>query len=179
MVEAVTARAREVERRFEAALGAGEITMEALFSADYRPIPGVAPAQFMTDFVPLTDRILPDLLEGVYALGDFLEYAVVINKDGFLPTHNKKFSNPPRLDDPVWNAANARNRRFFSDRVGLTAGRSTAPVLIQSYRRDMGGGKFVTMKDISAPITVRGRHWGGFRMGYKPAALKSALVRAA
>jgi methyl-accepting chemotaxis protein len=31
----------------------------------------------------------------------------------------------------------------------------------------MGGGKFVVMKDLSAPITVRGRHWGGLRIGYQ------------
>jgi methyl-accepting chemotaxis protein len=30
----------------------------------------------------------------------------------------------------------------------------------------MGGGQFVLMKDASAPISVRGRHWGGFRMGF-------------
>ena len=68
----------------------------------------------------------------------------------------------------VWNAANARDKRFFDDRVGLAAGNSSSPYLIQSYRRDMGGGEFVTMKDISAPIYVNGRHWGGLRIGYKP-----------
>ena len=26
---------------------------------------------------------------------------------------------------------------------------------------------FALMKDASAPIVIRGRHWGGFRMGYK------------
>jgi methyl-accepting chemotaxis protein len=31
----------------------------------------------------------------------------------------------------------------------------------------MGGGAFVLMKDASAPITVHGRHWGGFRIGFK------------
>jgi methyl-accepting chemotaxis protein len=31
----------------------------------------------------------------------------------------------------------------------------------------MGGGQFALMKDISAPIHVRGRHWGGFRIGVK------------
>ncbi len=31
----------------------------------------------------------------------------------------------------------------------------------------MGVGTFVLMKDVSAPIRVRGRHWGGFRIGYK------------
>jgi methyl-accepting chemotaxis protein len=31
----------------------------------------------------------------------------------------------------------------------------------------MGGGNFVLMKDLSAPIHVRGRHWGAFRMGIR------------
>jgi methyl-accepting chemotaxis protein len=31
----------------------------------------------------------------------------------------------------------------------------------------MGGGRFVLMKDVSAPIAVNGRHWGGFRIGFK------------
>ena len=48
-----------------------------------------------------------------------------------------------------------------------SAGRNTKPFLLQTYRRDMGGGQFALMKDASAPIYVRGRHWGGFRIGYK------------
>jgi hypothetical protein len=60
-----------------------------------------------------------------------------------------------------------RNRRMFNDRVGLASGRNTKPTLLQTYRRDMGGGTFALMKDASAPIVVRGRRWGGFRMGYK------------
>jgi methyl-accepting chemotaxis protein len=55
---------------------------------------------------------------------------------------------------------------MFRDRVGLAAGRNTEPFLVQTYRRDMGGGQFALMKDVSAPITVQGRHWGGFRLGY-------------
>jgi methyl-accepting chemotaxis protein len=31
----------------------------------------------------------------------------------------------------------------------------------------MGGGNFVLMKDISSPITVNGRHWGGLRLAVK------------
>jgi methyl-accepting chemotaxis protein len=67
----------------------------------------------------------------------------------------------------VWNSANCRNRRIFGDRTGLSAGRSTRRFLLQTYRRDMGGGEFVLMKDVSAPITVFGRHWGGFRIGFR------------
>jgi methyl-accepting chemotaxis protein len=39
---------------------------------------------------------------------------------------------------------------------------------LQTYRRNMGGGKFMLIKDLSAPIFVRGRHWGAFRIGFKP-----------
>ena len=40
------------------------------------------------------------------------------------------------------------------------------PFLLLVYRRDMGGGQRVLMKDLSAPITVQGRHWGGLRLAY-------------
>ncbi|MEO0372716.1 MAG: hypothetical protein AAF231_14750, partial [Pseudomonadota bacterium] len=62
---------------------------------------------------------------------------------------------------------NSRNRRIFDDRVGLKAGQNTKPFLLQVYRRDMGGGVFKIMKDLSAPITVHGRHWGGLRLAYE------------
>ena len=93
-------------------------------------------------------------------------FCVALDANGYLPTHNRQFSQP-QGPDPLWNAANCRNRRIFNDRVGLAAGRNTNPFLLQTYRRDMGGGKFVLMKDVSAPITVRGRHWGGLRLAYK------------
>ena len=38
---------------------------------------------------------------------------------------------------------------------------------LQTYRRNMGGGNFMLMKDLSAPIVVDGRHWGAFRMGFR------------
>ena len=62
---------------------------------------------------------------------------------------------------------NCRNRRIFNDRTGLAAGRNTKPFLLQTYRRDMGGGNFSLMKDLSAPIIINGRHWGGLRIGFK------------
>jgi len=77
-----------------------------------------------------------------------------------------KFSQPQR-SDPVWNAANCRNRRLFNDRTGLAAGTHTKRFLLQTYRRDMGGGEYALKKDASAPIFVNGRHWGGLRIGYR------------
>jgi methyl-accepting chemotaxis protein len=57
----------------------------------------------------------------------------------------------------------------FSDRAVRKVGQNTKRFLLQTYRRDMGGGKFMLIKDLSAPIFVRGRHWGAFRIGFRPA----------
>jgi methyl-accepting chemotaxis protein len=146
--------------------GAGEITLEALFDEAYTPIAGTAPQQHMTGFVALTDRLLPAVQERLLGLDPRMVFCAAVDRNGFLPTHNRTFSQV-QGKDPAWNAANCRNRRIFNDRTGLAAGRNTKPSLLQTCRRDMGGGTFVLMKHASAPITVRGRHWGGLRLAYR------------
>ncbi len=59
-----------------------------------------------------------------------------------------------------------RPERLFDDEVGLKAARNDKPFLVQSYRRDMGGGRQTLILDVSSPIMVKGRHWGAFRLGY-------------
>lgn len=159
--------AEAISQAFERGLANGRIGMNALFDKNYRPIPGTDPVQMMAGFTEFTDQVLPDILEPVLAISDRIGFCAAVDTNGYLPTHNRKFSAPQRPGDPVWNTANCRNRRIFNDRVGLAAGRSTAPFLVQTYRRDMGGGNFVVMKDISAPIMVSGRHWGGLRLAIR------------
>ena len=150
---------------FEEAVASGEIGMQALFDFRYRPIPGTDPQQVMAPFTEFTDRVLPPIQEAALGFSEKVVFCAAVDVNGYLPTHNLKFSQP-QGKEPVWNAANARNRRIFDDRVGLKAARSTEPFLLQVYRRDMGGGNFVMMKDLSAPILVQGRHWGGLRLAY-------------
>lgn len=159
-------KADEISRIFEAAVHRGEIGMNDLFDENYREIPGTNPQQMMTRFVAFTDRVLPPIQEPVLGFDRRIAFCASVDRNGFLPTHNKIYSQP-QGEDPVWNAANCRNRRMFNDRTGLSAGRSTKPFLLQTYRRDMGGGEFALMKDCSAPITVNGRHWGGLRIAFK------------
>lgn len=159
--------AARISAVFEQAVATGQISMRDLFDRTYRPIAGTDPVQMMTAFVAFTDKVLPEIIEPVAASSERIGFCAAVDENGFLPTHNRKFSAPQRPGDTVWNTANCRNRRIFNDRVGLAAGRSTAPFLVQTYRRDMGGGNFVLMKDISAPITVNGRHWGGLRLAVK------------
>ena len=53
----------------------------------------------------------------------------------------------------MWNAANGRNRRVFDNRTGILAARP-GRAIIQTHARDMGGGNFVMLKKIDAPIKV-------------------------
>jgi methyl-accepting chemotaxis protein len=154
-----------LSERLEAAVDGGRISMGHLFDRTYQTIPGTNPEQFMTPSTKLFDEILPALQEPVLRFDPKVVFCAAVDQNGYLPTHNRKFSQP-QGDDPVWNTANCRNRRMFNDRVGLKAGRNTEPFLLQVYRRDMGGGEFKMMKDLSAPITVKGRHWGGLRLAY-------------
>jgi methyl-accepting chemotaxis protein len=166
IIDLCRATAQRIGRLFELAAARSEISMADLFDENYRPVAGSNPQQHMTRFVALTDRLLPEVQEPILAFDPRIAFCAALDRNGFLPTHNLIYSKP-QGDDPVWNSANCRNRRIFNDRTGLSAGRSTRSFLLQTYRRDMGGGNFVLMKDVSAPITVKGRHWGGFRIGFR------------
>ncbi|HEV8390955.1 MAG TPA: methyl-accepting chemotaxis protein [Dongiaceae bacterium] len=167
MIRLVVESAAKVGALFEQAVERGEISLADLFDERYEPVAGTEPQQVLAKFTALTDRLLPPIQEGALELDPRVVFCVAIDRNGYLPTHNRKFSQAQRKGDVVWNTANCRNRRVFNDRVGLKAGRSEKPFVVQTYRRDMGGGNFALMKDASAPIIVKGRHWGGVRCGYK------------
>ncbi|MEM8571169.1 MAG: methyl-accepting chemotaxis protein [Pseudomonadota bacterium] len=166
MIDRIMADASRVGSLFSDGIQTGRIRSDALFSRDYRPIPNTDPEQFTAPFNGFADRVLPEVQEAMLTFDTRVVFCAAVNLDGYLGTHNLKFSQEPG-PDPEWNQANCRNRRLFNDRVGLKAGMNTGPFLLQVYRRDMGGGSFVMMKDLSAPIFVDGRHWGGLRVGYK------------
>jgi methyl-accepting chemotaxis protein len=158
-------KAAEVGRRFEQAIDRGEITTEALFDEGYRPVAGSNPQQYLTGFTEFTDRLLPDVQEPVLDGNERAVFCAAVDRNGYLPTHNRRYSLP-QGPDTDWNASHCRNRRKFDDETGIKAARNEKPFLVQSYRRDMGGGRQTLILDVSAPILVKGRHWGAFRLGY-------------
>lgn len=165
-IEAVQRVAGQVSQAFEQALARGEITLEALFDEQYRPIAGTRPAQHTTRFVALTDRLLPPLQEPMLNFSPKVAFCIAADRNGYIATHNRKYCQAQR-GDLAWDTANSRYRRIFDDRTGLASARNTRPFLLQTYRRDMGGGRYVLMKEVCAPIQVAGRHWGGMRLAYQ------------
>jgi methyl-accepting chemotaxis protein len=153
---------------FEAGVTGGAISADDMFDTNYVEIAGSNPLQYRSRILPWADRALPDFQEKFLAENPTLAFCACLDRNGYLPVHNKMYSHPQRPGDVSWNTANSRNRRIFNDPEGLAASRNLRTYLIQSYARDMGGGKNIMLKEISVPIRVGGRHWGCFRTVWTP-----------
>ena len=154
--------AKKIGEAFSRAIEQGEITESALFDFTYKPIANTNPPKHSTPFDNFTDKCLPDIQEPILQNNDFIIYAGAVDKNGYFPTHNLKFSQPLTGNYDV-DLANNRTKRIFDDPTGSRCGSNTSRFLLQTYKRDTGE----IMHDLSAPIYVNKKHWGGFRIGYK------------
>lgn len=158
--------ANGISRRLEGLIEEAVLSRADLFDNDYIPIEGTDPQQYRTRFLSTLEDVLPPVQEPLLAGDARMVFCVAVDRNGYLPVHNRKYSLPQRPGEKLWNTANSRNRRIFDDRAGLASGRNVRPYLIQVYPRDMGTGVTVIVREIDAPIRVFGKHWGGFRTAY-------------
>ena len=159
--------ANDISRLLERLVEQKTLTQEDLFDNNYVAIEGTDPVQYRTRFLSVLEEVLPPIQEPVLAGDPRMVFCVTVDRNGYLPVHNRKYSLAQRPGETAWNIANSRNRRIFDDRAGLAAARNVRPYIIQVYPRDMGNGITIMMREIDAPIRVFGRHWGGFRAAYK------------
>lgn len=159
------ATAERIGKRFEQAIEQGEITREALFDFNYQRIPNTEPPKYKTGFDTFTDKILPDIQEPILQANSDIVYAGAVDVNGYFPTHNLKFSKP-LTGNPETDLVANRTKRIFNDYTGARCGSNIERFLLQTYKRDTGE----VMHDLSSPIYVNGKHWGGFRIGYAPEA---------
>jgi methyl-accepting chemotaxis protein len=157
--------AAQISKLLEDALRTGTITAAELFDDNYQPIARTNPPQVTTQFVALADRLFPQVQERVLGTSKRIVFCISVDRNGYVATHNNQYCNPQR-GDVAWDTVNSRYRRIFNDRTGLASARNQRPFLLQTYRRDMGGGRFVLLKEAAAPITVNGKHWGGVRVAF-------------
>lgn len=142
----------------EQLLASGDVSEHDLFSPAYADIAGTNPPKKSVGWDRLTDRSFPPLQEPLLEQG--AAYAIVVNRDGYCPTHNSRFCQP-LTGDYAADLAGNRTKRLFTDEVGQRCANHEG-VLVQTYLRDTGQ----TMHDLSVPVRVRSRHWGAVRIGY-------------
>lgn len=155
--------ADRIGKLFEKAVRDGQLAENALFDKKRTPIPKTDPQKYSSSFDRFTDQQLPTVQEAVKGAHPSMVFAIAAAPDGYVPTHNRDFAHAP-TGDPKVDLVKSRSKRLFNDRTGARCGSHTQNMLLQTYRRDTGE----VMHDLSVPIYVNGKHWGGFRLGYKP-----------
>ncbi len=166
-IRRVRETAAAVEQAFENGLARSEIAEAELFDDQYQPVQGTNPVQYTARSLPFTDRVLPPIQDAVLQHDPRISACCAFDRNAWLPTHHRKLSQPQRPDDPEWNEINCRNRRIWNDRTVHAAVGNRQPFLLQTYRRRLSNNQMVMLKDVSAPIVVRGRHWGAVRLIYR------------
>jgi methyl-accepting chemotaxis protein len=154
--------AAETTQILERWIASKSVTEERLFSRLYYPILLTDPLKYTTDYDQLADRDFIGPEEKMLGRFGSAIYAVITDVNGYLPTHNQRYSQPITGNRAV-DLLNNRTKRIFGDRTGFAAARSEAPYLIQKYKRDTGE----VMADVSVPVMLRGKHWGCVRIGYR------------
>jgi methyl-accepting chemotaxis protein len=156
--------ARRSEQAMEGWIADGETTEAKLFSFLYYPVEGTDPPKFRTDWDELADRDIRPIEDDILSKSASLIFTVLVDRHGYLPAHNTRYSQP-LTGNPAVDLVNNRTKRIFADKTGLAAARNTQPYLIQRYQRDTGE----KMADLSVPIHIQGKKWGSVRLGYRAA----------
>ncbi len=163
LFDAAREAAESISQRFEQDIASGRISLEDLFDHNLTPIPGSRPQRYKSRFDQYTDSVLPALQEPLLQAHPELVYAIATTPEGYVPTHNQAFSRQP-TGDLEHDTRYCRSKRLFNDRTGGRCGSHQQSLLLQTYKRDTGE----IMHDLSVPLWIKGRHWGGLRLGYKP-----------
>lgn len=171
--------AKTMERVLEDAIQNGVLSGDAVFDTQYRKITeGLLSKtkipKYRTRYDSYLDQRLPEILDSLLSEDESVIFAALVDRNGYLPTHNSKYSLP-LTGDAQKDLTGNRTKRIFDDPVGLNAARFTGnenqKVLRQVYKRDTG----VTMWDVSTPVYVNGRHWGAFRIGLSMTQIESTV----
>jgi len=158
-IEAMTG-AKMMEQLLEEQIGNNRFTVEDIFDTNYVPIPNTDPQKYTTKYDAYLDKTIREI-QDEYLKDEQVVFAVLVDRNGYLPTHNSKYTLPLTGDKEKDKLGN-RTKRLFNDPVGIAAAKNQQELLKQVYARDTGE----KMWDISAPVYVKGKHWGGFRIGF-------------
>jgi methyl-accepting chemotaxis protein len=131
-------------------------------------IPNFDPPKYHTRYDSYMDKAILSIQDEMLKSPDIV-FAVTVDKNGYLPTHNSKYQQPITGDKEKDKVGN-RTKRIFNDPVGLAAARNTTEGFLQVYKRDTGE----TMWDVDSPIMVKGKQWGNFRIGLSITSLEKA-----
>ena len=163
--------AKMIGKVLEEAIDNGVLTVNDAFDTNYEVIGDFDPPKYHTLYDSYLDKAILGL-QDEFLLDKSVVYAVAVDRQGYLPTHNTRYQKPITGDKEKDKVGN-RTKRIFNDPIGLKAAQNTEKGFQQIYLRDTGK----TMWDISSPIYVKGKHWGGFRVGVSMDVIEAAKTK--
>jgi methyl-accepting chemotaxis protein len=143
-----------------------------VFDRSYQAIPGTDPPKFRTAYDRACESELQRLGEEMVASVPGARFAICVDENGYAPTHNRQFCQPP-TGDRARDLVASRDKRIFNDDTALKSARNRNASLLQTYLRDTGE----LLNDLSMPVTVAGRHWGAVRIGIDPTVMRDPASR--
>jgi HAMP domain-containing protein len=146
----------------EEGIDTGILGANDVFDTNYQEIKGHdwgGKSKYHTRYDIFVDRVALAFQDRFLETPEFM-FAVGADINGYVPTHNTIYQQP-LTGDAARDATGNRTKRIFNSAVELKAATNEAGTLVQEYKRDTGA----TVWDVSTPIFVKGKHWGGFRVG--------------
>lgn len=159
-------KALDIGVLFEDGIAKGVITETDIFDHEYEPIPGTDPIQYVTRFTEFCCKVLPNIQEPVVENDERIISCTAVDINGYMPRHLNRCSNPQKPGDATYNMQSSRWKQIYKDPVGIAAARNNNDFLLQTYRIALNATEYANIKDVSAPIYIHGKHWGGLRITY-------------
>ncbi len=128
----------------------------SVFDRDHTVIPGTDPVKHDVSYARPMQKACQYLIDQWAAEQDGALYCLPLDDKGYVAVHRSELSQAP-TGDPKVDLARSRHMRFFQNRDIPYMGRFR----LQSYLRDTGE----VMFNLSVPLEVNGRYWGGLFMG--------------
>lgn len=150
-----------METFMELMIHTNQVTVDQLMDTKYEWIEGTNPKKFRTPYDQIFDNTIQKC-EDEFLNDEDVIFSILIDRNGYVPTHNSKYSKPLQASSEE-NLYYSRSKRNFADKPEIQEilkyrGDGTVKYL---YTRDTGE----MMWDIGAPLQLRGRHWGAFLVG--------------
>jgi hypothetical protein len=138
-----------------------QLTVDQLMDENYELIEGTSPKKYQTRYDKIYDATIQKF-EDEFLNDEDVIFSILIDRNGYVPTHNSKYSRPQSANQQE-NLFYSRSKRNFADKLEIKEilkyrGSGTVKYL---YTRDTGE----MMWNIGAPVQLRDRHWGAFLVG--------------
>lgn len=125
---------------------------------------GQQPEKYDLPYTDAYERLLRPMFDGFVSQRPEFIYAIAVDRNGYAPAHHTKVSNPITGNFSVDNLKSRHRRIFAGNRAEQRRASHTEPFLLQTFIRDTGE----VLNDLSIPLYINGRHWGGLIMGFDP-----------